>query len=407
MTPKKNSEFWANLLLVSVTLVICALTAEGFLRISGKFLKGIEGEGLYEYDPVLGWKTKPNLDTFVVREGRKILFRSNSHGIRGPEISYDKRLGETRVLILGKSFAQALQVRFDEVFSQQLQKRLNEEGQKFEIINTGTAAHSTDQQLLFFRSEGVRYSPDLTVLMFHDNDIWYNNEDFFFKKPKPRFYLDKGKLILTRVPVPQTPPDESRRELRRPVSWSFQSVKEWMAVHSYFYQWIRERVRSNPLLFRIAVRLGLSGKNLSDIPDDFREWKRLRDADVDAAWKITEKLVLEIRSEAEKAGSRFVVFYVPSRPAVVPEHWLATQVRYGLNESDWNVDQVADDLKNWCDAHNVSLIEPTEQFRTIQKQNQARPLYYAMDSHWTPDGHLVAAEVLADWILSHSLKRAA
>ena len=403
---KKNQilEPLLNLAVMLAALLVVALEVEGAMRAHHFFRKDPPEERLYDYDALLGWKTRPNLRIELVREGRKIPILTNSKGFRGPEISYQRTPGARRILILGKSFAQSVQVRFEELFSERLKKALGEKSpEPLEMLNTGTAGHSTDQVLLFFRSEGVRYSPDLTILMFHDNDIWYNGEDHFFDKPKPRFIESVGGLVLVGAPPPGAAPASPAPTQTKSPGF-FKSVKNNLESYSLFYQWVRARVRANPILFRLSIRLGLSGKNLVDIPDDFRAWKRRRDPDMDQAWKITEKLILEIRREAEAAGSRFVIFYVPSRPAIVPEHWAATRMRYGLNDRDWNVNQISQDLQKFCETNRLDLIDPTLDFiRAAKDEFKTKPLYYAMDSHWTPQGHQVAAESMAQWVLKSSL----
>ena len=406
---KQLSGIVLNVFLMAVTFMLFAGLIEGGLRIGRIFSGTSAEEKLYDYDPLLGWKTKPNLNTALVREGRKILLTTNSKGFRGPEITYVPASDERRVLIVGKSFAQAVQVRFEELFSEQLKGFLADKlAESVKVINTGTAGHSTDQQLLLFREEGVRYSPDLTIAMFHDNDVWYNNQDYFFDKAKPRFELSGGQLVLTSTPVSKNPPKQVRTEFERSSPGLISGAKAWLTSYSLFYQWIRERVRGNPLLFQLSVRWGLSGKNLSGIPDDFRVWKRHRDPDIDEAWKLTEKLLLQLKQEAEKAGSDFVVFYVPSRGAIVPSQWMATLVRYGLADTQWNVNQVAEDLRALCQKNKIALIEPTREFVAAANSpsgSQQKLLYYVMDSHWTPEGHRVAAQVMAQWILAHPFRQ--
>src|SRR5207245_1895015 len=58
--------------------------------------------------------------------------------------------------------------------------------------------------LLWLRSEGVRYRPDLVILVMCGNDDLENNTDLvYFVYHKPRFrQADHGELVLTGVPVP-------------------------------------------------------------------------------------------------------------------------------------------------------------------------------------------------------------
>src|SRR6185295_911241 len=102
MTEKNASGgAWINVLVATIALCICLVAVEGVLRI-GHFLGGRAAveERLFEYDALLGWKTKANLNTTVFGEARKISFVTNAKRLRGPEIPYERTPGERRILIL-------------------------------------------------------------------------------------------------------------------------------------------------------------------------------------------------------------------------------------------------------------------------------------------------------------------
>ena len=58
--------------------------------------------------------------------------------------------------------------------------------------------------MLLFRLEARKYSPDLTVLLFFDNDVWFNTQRDEYRSQKPVFELREGALELTNVPVPES-----------------------------------------------------------------------------------------------------------------------------------------------------------------------------------------------------------
>ena len=47
-------------------------------------------------------------------------------------------------------------------------------------MNGGTAGYSTDQEMLFYETEGHRYQPRVVVLFFYYNDVVYNDRQEFF-----------------------------------------------------------------------------------------------------------------------------------------------------------------------------------------------------------------------------------
>lgn len=140
------------------------------LEISVRILSPPEHNQLFmEYDSLLGWGKKPNVVGEHITSEYSITEIMNSKGIRGPEYSYKKADDEYRILILGDSFAEGYSVEFNQLFSEVLKTKLNNDSRSdvyFEIINAGTGGYSTDQELLFFQTEGKKYNPDLTILMY-------------------------------------------------------------------------------------------------------------------------------------------------------------------------------------------------------------------------------------------------
>ena len=163
-----------------------------------------------EFHPVLGWRLIPNFRGTHVFDEYRVIERINSKGIRGPEYPYGKEDGEFRILILGDSMAEGFNVAFEDVFSEVLDRRLNRKFDRpVEVINTGVGGYSTDQELLFFQTEGKQYNPDLTILVFlPSNDLKYNLEDRYWLGKKPLFAIENGEAVLKSTPQTNHPPSK-------------------------------------------------------------------------------------------------------------------------------------------------------------------------------------------------------
>lgn len=116
----------------------------------------------YLYDEQLGWRNIPNWKSTTF--GRPLTI--NSKGLRDREYAYEKPLGVKRILVLGDSYAWGYGVADADVFTEKLEAALEGEAVKWEVINTGVSGWSTDQQYLFLRDEGLKYSPDVVLLAF-------------------------------------------------------------------------------------------------------------------------------------------------------------------------------------------------------------------------------------------------
>jgi lysophospholipase L1-like esterase len=108
-------------------------------------------------------------------EWQNISVDVNSHGLRGPETTYEKPPSTFRILNLGDSVVMGWGVREEETYGQQLESLLNKDGSsklRFEVINAGVPGWSLDNALAYLQAEGLKYEPDLIVLdLTISNDI--------------------------------------------------------------------------------------------------------------------------------------------------------------------------------------------------------------------------------------------
>ena len=122
----------------------------------------------------LGWRGRPFFETTVETDDYVHDLALNSVGMHDEEHPQPKMADTYRILVLGDSFMRAHQVRETETSHQILEDLLNknDDSQRFEVISAGVDAWGTVQELLYYRSEGRLYEPDLVILMFYlGNDI--------------------------------------------------------------------------------------------------------------------------------------------------------------------------------------------------------------------------------------------
>jgi hypothetical protein len=151
--------------LVLFGIVFSALLIEGAVRL----LVTTVTPSLMQLDDELGWKHRANARRKVDTEGFPAVVDINVHGLRGPV--YRGPSARTRVLVLGDSLADGLQVSNAEVFSSRWQALRPD----LEIVNTAVAAYGTVQQKLVAARWEPIVRPDLTVLMvFAGNDLTDN-----------------------------------------------------------------------------------------------------------------------------------------------------------------------------------------------------------------------------------------
>lgn len=390
--PKISSKA-QNLILCLTSFLLALFLFEGVLRIMAGRL-GLESqEVFYEQDPLLGWRHVA---------GKKGIFRTNeyaieesfnSQGVRGPEYPYKKDSQEFRILVLGDSFAEGYSVSFENLFSELFKAKLNQGGKEpYQVINLGTAGYSTDQELLLFENEGKKYWPDLTVILFYENDVWFNTQSHYWRGRKPYFLLKEGRLILVDLAASRKAEFVNFQNISR-------SIKSWIR-NFYLYNFINRVVENSPFFYHLALRSGLK-----KFPNEFRVWKKNPDADFREAWNLTEALLLRLKDSAKKAGSRLIVFYVPAQTSIDEQIWQDAKIKYNISDKEWSPNTTGVELAAICKENGIPFVNPQDDFlrKSEEFKSQGKRLYFRYDGHWNKDGHALVADVLYSYVQGQGL----
>src|SRR5262245_15424435 len=109
-------------------------------------------------DDRLGWRHAQNVSKTCTNEDSEYVpVRQNANGHRGRYYGLVKPTGKYRILVLGDSFTEGVQVKEEELFSARLEK-LDDE---LEVMNAGVGGYGTVQEYLYLTKEGLRFHPDL------------------------------------------------------------------------------------------------------------------------------------------------------------------------------------------------------------------------------------------------------
>lgn len=166
-----------NLAIFGATFLFCVIVTELVLRIMG--YGNLE---IYEPDPLLYWRLKPN-QTCHTKVNRKLV-HINSHGTRGPDFEVPKPPGTVRILSLGDSRTFGWGLSDEETYSSLIEAGLRKTlgpSQKIEVINCGVNAWSYPQMTAFFRDRTSEWRPDIVLLA--DANLWTQ----FSEKNSPEF----------------------------------------------------------------------------------------------------------------------------------------------------------------------------------------------------------------------------
>ncbi len=133
---------------------------------------------------------------------------TNSMGYHDTDHTVEKPAGVFRILVIGDSFVEALQVPLEKTFFKVLEANLNRTGdlfggKKVETIAIGISGAGSSQELLTLIKTGLAYSPDLVIselLIQNDfrDDLLYSAERHKVTRLKPRNHpAEKAKITGT------------------------------------------------------------------------------------------------------------------------------------------------------------------------------------------------------------------
>ncbi len=152
-----------NIVLIFTMLITPVIIVEMVLRSHLVFTT------VYLPDPELGWRMRPNVEDHW--EG--VVIKTNSKGLRGPEISYERSANVFRILHLGDSIPFGYKLtNIEDAFSFLTEQKLKEQtGSNLETVNAAVAGYSPWQEKLFLEREAIKYRPDLIILNISLNDL--------------------------------------------------------------------------------------------------------------------------------------------------------------------------------------------------------------------------------------------
>jgi hypothetical protein len=373
-------------------VLVSTIVGIGLFEISVRIFKvHYDINPFWKYHPVIGWSQVPNKSYHYWLDGKEIHVAFNSRGFHDVEHPLEKPSGTKRIVVVGDSFSEALQVNLDETFFRRLVEKLNQGGKSaWESINLGVGDFGTAQEWVALTQIGLGYSPDVVICqIFPLNDICNNTLELrdmcksVNDRYRPYFVLSDGELHLTSAqPI--------RNFLRRCfVSYGVaehrilktKGQSQEADLERFYEQRTQEMGLAplGPLLYTYVSD--------QDQPEVIAK-----------GWKITEKILEKMALLCREKNTRFIPVVVPFEACVSPKSWRAFASDYSSRKMlrDYPEKRLGR-LFDRLEVPGVLLKEPFE-------QNSDRVLPY-IGGHFNAEGHRVAADALYSKMVELGLAR--
>ncbi|MFN8522491.1 MAG: SGNH/GDSL hydrolase family protein [Chloroflexota bacterium] len=371
--------------LVLAGLLLAFVVCEAGLRVAGPRVPGIADlttiATFQTYHPTFGFFHRPGATAWIHTSEFTSFVQINSRGLRDREIPYEKPAAVRRVLLLGDSIVEGSQVPLEQTIAKRLEARIQLAGTvNVQVINAGNAGFGTAQELLFLEQEGVRYAPDVVVLVYYvDNDVADNGYALSLERKldvrrRPFFVPDgSGGLKLLPIVAPASDAWEGAKSTAR--SWSMlYGIGETVALRE------QQRDQENQQI----------GKNrptyLIEPPAEWQE-----------SWWVTERLIPRVRDAAERMGARFVLVVAPANYQVSDEAWRSLMGGEAADRARRYDREVPNRrIQAVTAAAGIATLDLLPAMRAVPA---ASDVYFPEDGHWTAAGHDLAAAELYRYLV--------
>ncbi|MBP6744101.1 SGNH/GDSL hydrolase family protein [bacterium] len=149
--------------------VVALLAVEATLAFAG-----LGEEELFKLDPEIGTVHMTNKSITWRKEGYARSYL-HSNGLRESGITEAKPAGVYRIVLLGDSQVEGIQVALEDTAGQLLEKRLTKIlGHPVQVLNFGVSGYSTVQEFLLMKREVFKYSPDMVLMGYDSRDMFEN-----------------------------------------------------------------------------------------------------------------------------------------------------------------------------------------------------------------------------------------
>lgn len=365
-----------RLLFAGLATILIGLT---FFLLGEILIRLLTDPPLFIADPQFGSILRPNNKTRYVQRDVDQIVITNRFGFHDKDYLLEKPAGTRRILVLGDSYMEALQVSIEETFSQLLQNALNKEVHGFSIqtINAGKSGRGTLEEYLVLRLLGWKFEPDLIVQAFVMNDVSDDRNA-------------SQQIVLDEKGIPLQFKTEGISSI--PLSWKrllHQSRLCYFLLERFsilYRQWGKQSPAKN--------KDGNAMPNPATANDHFNILRQDYTDETYASWDITKRTLTLLSEECRQKGIPYILMIVPAesqfhtRVTPTTEYWK-------LEKPSEKPQEILNELGAQAGFYVVDLLPS---FKTITDL----PIHFE-EGHWNPKGHRYAARAVADYILQHDL----
>lgn len=297
--------------------------------------------------------------------------KTNSLGLRNPEVPTQKPDGETRILFVGDSFTMGWGVKENETFARKTEELLRTQGfSNVTSINAGFSAAGPSGYYLYLKYFGLDLDPDIVVVgFFIGNDITARKDVEWVKtdengmpdivRSKSTYIDSTGTIRFTDTPL----------RYRIPIlnnSHAFLMLVNAISPQKTSTDPSKEMIRQLTCLFQSNCH------------------------DLDTAKREVQFLFKGINSLVSSKGKKLVVLMIPDDYQV--NAYPSYKYVQGLPLLPSERRSINNEFIRFFEDEKIAYIDVLPDMMEQAKE----PLYLPEDGHWNAAGHAFAANIISD-----------
>ncbi len=372
--------------LVSFGLVLAVVCCEFVLR---WFYPTCTVLRTFQYDR--GVSLTPHQEASCSNGEFDVVVRSNSLGFHDHEHTRSKPGQTCRVLFLGDSLIEAVQVDRTDSVTALLENSLNAQPKNIEVLNFASSGAGPSQYLKVLETLGLSYEPDMVVLwLYLGNDIRNSHRELQPSHTMPFHTVDEhGELIF--VPAPAKVPANPLRKFFGGIT---------------FFRLFREALRETPLQkpfvwMGLAANEGKASRNRKGIPVDWNTYRKNHDPVWEEAYEVAFRVLAEIQKILKARGTPFVVAVIPTN-LDIEDRWQEALSFYGVQyvPEEWDFAGPRRRVLSELERLGISTVDLLPSFQRDYEDNHISHSW-KKDAHWNERGHELAASVVRPTVLEN------
>ncbi len=339
------------------------------------------------------------------------IFETNDQGLRYKTIPLAKPADEYRVFVVGDSYTEGVGVAAEQLFTEHLEREFSS-GRQVRFINGGLTGTGPLQYGRLFMDTGLRYEPDALLICLYTNDLSNTHPLLSPEMFEQTIIQTQGlpKLLHTLWPhsyaaLKNYLDAKLKKSEARPSDYIGQMSGKARQIGLEEY-YIEHWANIVPKDLVAAVERGeFSGSILARGLFDPYFWSDSIDLDsemAEASYKAMIALLDGLVARARERGIEVGLVYIPSpfqydprfhdlrirnayREAgvLIKPQWLTSNSRIGMR------------LARWTSEKSLPYLDMTA---ALRQAASGAPYAYPLDGHWNPQGHKLAAQIMADWL---------